>query len=201
MYPTLQFLYSHHVQAQYITPEIHGLLRAFEGSDKFVESFNVATEQQAAVVTAEATGSTVDSTGASETELEVQVERNFIRAGPLYSLAALAPGIYVIGMKDQFNIHDLHTHPLAERVQYIADEMGFVLFDKADGCSAASVDRFGAYGIEQYLLMEVLSRQEVAANVLEYYVKHKAKLQRSLESYGETQGKGFICWRFLMKES
>ena len=31
----------------------------------------------------------------------------------------------------------------------------------------ASADTFGPYGIEQYLLMEVLSKQEVASNVLE----------------------------------
>ena len=45
--------------------------------------------------------------------------------------------------------------------------------------------------------MELLSKQEVAQNVLEYYVYHKEKLQRSLESYSEAQGKGFICWRFI----
>ena len=40
-----------------------------------------------------------------------------MRQAPQYSLAALQPGIYVIGMKDQFNVHDLPSHPLAERVQ------------------------------------------------------------------------------------
>ena len=30
--------------------------------------------------------------------------------------------------------------------------------------------------------MEVLSKQEVAQNVLDYYVRHKEKLRRSLES-------------------
>jgi hypothetical protein len=33
-------------------------------------------------------------------------------------------------MKDQFNMHDLPAHPLASRIQYIADEMGFILYDK-----------------------------------------------------------------------
>ena len=33
-------------------------------------------------------------------------------------------------MKDQFNVHDLPTHPLREHVHYIADEMGFILFDR-----------------------------------------------------------------------
>jgi hypothetical protein len=49
--------------------------------------------------------------------------------------------------------------------------------------------------------MEVLSKHEVAQNVLDYYVNHKQKLQDSLANYGEEQGKGFICWRFLMKEA
>jgi hypothetical protein len=43
--------------------------------------------------------------------------------------------------------------------------------------------------------------QEVALNVLDYYLNHKDKLQRALQSYGEVQGKGFICWRFLINET
>lgn len=135
-------------------------------------------------------------------ELALEVVRNFVRVGPLYSLAALAPGVYVMGMKDQFNVHDLKTHPLAPHVEYIADESGFVLYDRAGGgCSAASVGRFGIYGLEQYLLMEVLSRHEVASNVLEYYLHHREKLERSLDFYNEAQGQGFVCWRFLMKRA
>ena len=45
--------------------------------------------------------------------------------------------------------------------------------------------------------IQVLSKQEVAQNVLEYYVHHKEQLQQGLQSYDEVQGKGFICWRFL----
>ena len=45
--------------------------------------------------------------------------------------------------------------------------------------------------------MEMLSRQEVAQNVLDYYVNRKDKLQAGLDRYGEAQGKGFICWRFI----
>ena len=78
--------------------------------------------------------------------------------------------------------------------------MGFILFDRADTCSAESIGRFGPYGFEQYLMMEILSRQEVAANVLDYYARHRDKLRTSLDNYSETQGKGFICWRFLMKQ-
>ena len=57
--------------------------------------------------------------------------------------------------------------------------------------------RFGPYFVEQYILMEVLSKAEVAQNVLDYYALQKEKLQRGLASYSEAQGKGFVCWRFI----
>ena len=70
-------------------------------------------------------------------------------------------------MKDQFNIHDCRTHPLADQIQYIVDEVGFILHDKTDPAQH-NLDTFGPYFIEQYILMETLSKQEVAQNVLEY---------------------------------
>jgi len=137
-------------------------------------------------------------------QLGLRVLTHYIRQHPLYSIAGLERGVYVIGMKDQFNIHDLGSHLYHDRVQYIADEMGFVLYDRRVGSGAAerlSVDNFGPYFVEQYMLMEVLSKSEVAGNVLEYYVKHKEQLQQCLERYDEKQGKGFICWRFVMSMS
>ena len=125
---------------------------------------------------------------------------NCIRQNPQYTLAALEQGIYVIGMKDQFNIHDLPGHPLQSRIQYIADELGFILYDKnhkRDELASKGVDTFGPYFIEQYIIMEVLSKQEVAQNVLDYYVHQKDKLQRGVQGYSEVQGRGFICWRFI----
>jgi hypothetical protein len=96
----------------------------------------------------------------------------------------------------------------------------------------------------RYVLMEVLSKHEVAQSVLDYFVHHKVstaswvhsrllskvpvlpamhplcatlhscalllpitlgheqdKLRRGLENYSEMQGKGFICWRFLLNET
>ena len=54
-------------------------------------------------------------------------------------------------------------------VCFIADEMGFVLYDRQEGAGGASggagsatgrsVDTFGPYFIEQYILMEALSKQ------------------------------------------
>jgi hypothetical protein len=76
--------------------------------------------------------------------------------------------------------------------------MGLILFDKT---TKKSVNSFGPYSIEQYILMEVLSKQEVAQNVMDYYCNHKETLQRGLESYDETQGKGFVCWRFIMNKT
>lgn len=134
-------------------------------------------------------------------QLDIKVLINYVRQNPQYTLAALQKGIYVIGMKDQFNIHDLQGHPIRGSIQYVADEMGFILFDKndekADKSASKNVDTFGPYFIEQYILMEVLSKQEVAQNVLDYYVNQKEELQQGLENYSETQGKGFVCWRFI----
>lgn len=69
-------------------------------------------------------------------ELDVEVEVNNIKQNPQYSLAALQEGVYVIGMKDQFNVHDLPNHPLASEIQYIADEVGFILYDRTDKAPA-----------------------------------------------------------------
>jgi len=98
-------------------------------------------------------------------------------------------------MKNQFNIHDLPNHPLYDNISYIADEMGFILYTKND--SVKSIDHFGPYMIEQYILLEILSKQEVAQNVINYYRKNKEQLEQCLEAYDEAKGKGFICWRFL----
>jgi hypothetical protein len=49
--------------------------------------------------------------------------------------------------------------------------------------------------------MEVLSKQEVAQNVMSYFCKNRDLLQHALDGYDEQQGKGFICWRFLMNET
>ena len=40
-------------------------------------------------------------------------------------------------------------------------------------------------------------KQEIAHNVLDYYVHHRELLRRGVEGYSEAQGKGFICWRFV----
>ena len=94
-----------------------------------------------------------------------------------------------------------NNNPLAAHIQYVSDEMGFVLFDRSSGCRGGappSVDQFGPYFIEQYILLEALSKHEVAQNVLDYFVHHREKLQRGLAGYSEVQGQGFICWRFLI---
>ena len=135
--------------------------------------------------------------------LDVRILRHLVRQAPQYSLAALQKGVYVIGMKEQFNMHDLPSHPLAASVQYVADEMGFVLYCKPPPSmvAQATVSSFGPYFVEQYLLMETLSKQEVAQNVLEYYVHRRDALQHALDTYSEAQGKGFVCWRFIHERS
>ena len=101
-------------------------------------------------------------------------------------------------MKDQFNVHDREAHSLSSNLHYAVDEIGFVLFDNTN---TKSVDEFGPYFIEQYILLDQLSKQEVAQNVITYYCNHKDKLEKCLKHYDEKQGKGFICWRFLINQA
>ena len=49
--------------------------------------------------------------------LGIRVKINLVRQTPQYTLAGVREGVYVIGMKEQFNIHDLPAHPLREHVQ------------------------------------------------------------------------------------
>jgi len=198
VFPTLQFLYSHHIHGDYITGHVKKLLST-DSNEAYYKKFFAAVEAiQQADSNVHVSGYDFKKPGPSagaEAELGVETLENKIRQSPLYTLAALSEGVYVIGMKDQFNIHDLPAHPLANQIQYVADEMGFILYDKNE--KSANIDDFGPYFIEQYILMELLSKQEVAQNVLDYYLHQKDKLQRGFEKYEETQGKGFICWRFI----
>lgn len=199
VYPTLQFLYSHHIHQEYITDEVKIAasdfknLNAKESFEKFLE------KAQQNYLECNSTDSIENSSDILPgRECQVNVKTNFVSQGPQYTIAALRQGVYVIGMKNQFNVHDLETSVMRKRVQYIMDEMGFVLFDRTD---KRDIDAFGPYFIEQYIMMDVLSKQEVAQNVLDYYCQHKETLQRGLESYNEKQGKGFVCWRFLINET
>ena len=277
VYPTLQFLYSHHIQPEYITKEVRDLVEGSweRGTDPadFCASFLKSAVEQVHAPHGEededplAMGKLVMVQGLSTLkgealngrcgrvvptnspgrlgvrfpdedrpiavkpenlaaagegdavqQLDIRVVTQHIRQNPLYTIAGLERGVYIIGMKDQLNIHDLASHGYHEQVQYIADEMGFVLFDRgvggakpepepesepeSDGAAGGlSVDSFGPYFVEQYMLMEVLSKSEVAGNMLDYYVNHKERLQQCLQRYDEKQGKGFICWRFLMSMS
>eukprot|EP00658_Telonema_sp_P-2_P017088 TRINITY_DN16619_c0_g1_i6.p1 TRINITY_DN16619_c0_g1~~TRINITY_DN16619_c0_g1_i6.p1 ORF type:complete len:697 (+),score=215.83 TRINITY_DN16619_c0_g1_i6:177-2267(+) len=194
LYPTLQFLYSHHIQAEYIDSEIRTLLSNYKDWNAFSQNFmeTVAQIKQSDKDCSE------EGLDGGYKQLEIDVLVNHIRQNPQYSLAGLEEGVYLIGMKDQFNVHDLESHPMRAQVQYVADEMGFILFDRtSEGSQTANINDFGPYFIEQYILMEVLSKQEVAQNVIDYYVNNKEKLQRGLANYNEAQGKGFICWRFI----
>ena len=220
VYPTLQFLYSHHVRPEYISAEVRELMtaegllpsRATVDPDAFCRRF-LDTVEQAARAEAGAASSSAAANGSHDANggahdgaaqlLDVRILRHLVRQAPQYSLAALQKGVYVIGMKEQFNMHDLPSHPLAASVQYVADEMGFVLYCKPPPSmvAQATVSSFGPYFVEQYLLMETLSKQEVAQNVLEYYVHRRDALQHALDTYSEAQGKGFVCWRFIHERS
>ena len=200
VYPTLMFLYSHHIHPDYITPEVKAYVASgvndSQSGAKFLKKVCSAAKEE-------------EGTASHNSELEFEILVNHIRQSPQYSLAAIQKGVYVIGMKDQFNIYDIQQHPLRDKVSYIGDEMGFILYDKQQqlqqqggrSVTAPSVDTFGPYFIEQYILMEVLSKQEVAQNVLDYYQHRKEELQAGLGRYNELQGGGFVCWRFLMNDA
>jgi len=194
VYPTLQFLYSHHIHQQYITDKVKSAATAFKNS-----SAKEAFDSFLQVAQKNYTESNDDHESHQiGDKCQVDVQANFVRQNPQYTIAALRQGVYMIGMKNQFNVHDLETSVMRKRVQYVMDEMGFVLVDRTD---LADVDLFSPYCIEQYIMMDVLSKQEVAQNVIEYYCNHKDTIQRGLAGYSERQGKGFVCWRFLINET
>ncbi len=190
VYPTVQFLYSHHILGNYIAEEVHRVAKGATDPQKFCADFVSAVFSRAA--------STNVMNGVDPDGFYSKVVFSYVKQHPQYTLVGIQPGVYIIGMKDQFNIHDCEAHPLNDILQYAADEVGFILFDKTN---TKSIDEFGPYFLEQYLLLDALSKHEVAQNVINYYCKHKDKLQHCLDHYDEKQGKGFICWRFLMNQS
>jgi hypothetical protein len=199
VYPTLQFIYSHHIYGVYISQAVQEAIQSFDGNySNYFQMFLEAVEKNRAGTPPENDMDAEQGDPAVST-LGIKVMSNYVRQNPLFSIAALEQGVYVIGMKDQFNVHDfVQSHPLQQRIQYIADDTGFILFDKTN---EKHVDRFGPYFIEQYILLEMLTKHEVAQNVMDYYCNHKVTLQHGLDTYDEKQGKGFICWRFLMNEA
>lgn len=201
VYPTMQFLYSHHIRQEYIDDKVRGIINAKRSFDEYYDDFIMSARQNKQSLEQEqasSDGTAGSSNGQQSVQDSIQVNINHVRQNPQYTIAAIEPGIYVIGMKDQFNSFDLRMQRLRKDVHYIVDEMGFVLFDRT---ASQSVDEFGPYYIEQYIIMELLSKHEVAQNVLDYYRDHKETLQRGLNSYDEKQGKGFVCWRFLINET
>jgi len=194
VYPTLQFLYSHHVEPAYVTPSVRDVVGTMGTVDpqEFLRRFFAEAAKAA-------TNDVEEPPNGGG--LGVRVAAHLVRANPQYTLAAVARGVYVIGMKDQFNVHDLKPgHPMNAHVQYVADDGGFVLLDRRAG-GGDGADAFGPYCVEHYVLMEALSKSEVAHNVLDYYAKHRSKLDSGLAQYDEKQGKGFVCWRFLMNDA
>lgn len=190
VYPTVQFLYSHHIMPRYIDDNVRRLL--IDGSSdkaEFCADFLTSVTKE--------TDEVAMGNGADATKIRTDIKLSAIRQNPHFSLVGIQEGVYLIGMKDQFNIHDSKTHPLSEKLQFAVDELGFVLFDQTN---SKSVDVFGPYFIELYILLDALSKQEVAQNVITYYCNHKDRLEKCLQLYDEKQGKGFICWRFLMNQ-
>uniref|UniRef100_A0A7S1C0Z4 Uncharacterized protein n=1 Tax=Corethron hystrix TaxID=216773 RepID=A0A7S1C0Z4_9STRA len=192
VYPTVQFLYSHHIHEEYIVEKVRSTLDSYT-----LESFIRDVKRRHHMSSSTDHASRMVENGRDGSYC-TSISINYVRQNPQYTIAALEEGIYIIGMKDQFNVFDLPTNPLCKFIQCVTDEFGFVLYDRT-GCK--DIDQLGPYFIEQYIIMEVLAKQEIAENVIEYYLKHKGKLQKGLSRYNEKQGQGFICWRFLLNDA
>ena len=189
MFPTVQFVYSHHIKPQYVNEALRSAVKSgLRQADvrgwfwKCIESGDAQEEEDAGVA------------------MNVNIEANLLRQNPQYSLLALRRGVYLIGTKDQFNSFEVSTSPLAQDARYVVDEAGFVLHD-ADSTASRDLDGFGPYGIEQSVLADALSKSEVARNVLDYYTDRKRDLQRCLDNYSGAAGAGFVCWRFVMMDA
>lgn len=144
VYPTLQFLYSHHIYGEYISEEVRDSFLKYDGTG--ADQYDLFMNH----VNAEATvnGKSDGSMDVMNDYLKIKVISNLIRQNPLYTVAAISQGVYLIGMKDQFNIHDMKFHPLRDHIEYVVDDMGFVLFDRTN---SKAVGVFGPYFIEQYI--------------------------------------------------
>jgi hypothetical protein len=189
LFPTVQFVYSHHIKPQYVDEALRSAVKAG------LRQPDVRSWFWKCIETGDAQEE--DDAGAS---MNVKVEANLLRQNPQYSLLALRKGVYLIGTKDQFNSFEVSTSPLAQDARYVVDEAGFVLYD-ADPSSSRDLDGFGPYGIEQSVLADALSKSEVARNVLDYYTDRKRDLQRCLDNYSGAAGAGFVCWRFVMMDA
>ena len=108
----------------------------------------------------------------------------------------------LIGMKDQFN-GTLPSHPLAGTSSISPTRWGSSSTPRMAAAAAdapaappRSIDTFGCYHVEHYILMEVLSKQSRAQ-------RHRLPppparpAATGVQAYGEAQGKGFVCWRFI----
>ena len=120
--------------------------KGYDGEDVFFKDFFGAVSRVRGQKIDESTLASATNRGTEE--LGFKVILNFVRQNPHYTIAALEEGVYIIGMKDQFNVYDLQNHPIKDRVQYIIDDMGFVLFDRTN---QRNIDSFGPYCIEQYI--------------------------------------------------
>ena len=207
VYPTLQFLYSHHIQPAYITDDVRGFYSLTNWDEKSVKKaydgfWNHAVKGSTDAMDEEGmpnSGMVALDEKDPLSKLQIRLLRNFVSGSqPQYTFAGLAEGVYLIGMKDQFNIYDIPGNTFGPRIQFVMDDMGFVMYDTT---KTKSLDEFCPYYIENYIILEALSKVEVAQNVMDYYCNHKETIDAGLRGYDEAQGKGFVSWRFLMNEA
>merc|ERR1712232_576356 len=112
IYPTIQFLYSHHIVQQYINQDVQTLLNHRPDKTQFCADF-------VASVTKNLKREEHDDD--PEKKFRTEVKLSGIKQNSQFSLVGIRPGIYLIGMKDQFNIHDRANHPMCGMLKYAVD--------------------------------------------------------------------------------
>lgn len=82
----------------------------------------------------------------------------------------MGKGVFIIGMKNQFSKYDIEQFELHDEVHFISDEIGEILYWN----KMKMVDKLEdtPYSLNLYILLEKLTKQELALNVINYYHKN-----------------------------
>ena len=72
---------------------------------------------------------------------------------------------YIIGMKNEFSMFDLHNFELHDKILFISDELGFILYNKTntklEGNQNLSMMEDTPFGLSLYILLEKITKQEL----------------------------------------
>lgn len=102
---------------------------------------------------------------------EIKLKRKLTRlSNPQFTLLCMGKGVFIIGMKNQFSKYDIEQFELHDEVHFISDEIGEILYWN----KMKMVDKLEdtPYSLNLYILLEKLTKQELALNVINYYHKN-----------------------------